>query len=234
MANFVLVHGAFQGGWVWQKLAPLLRAQGHQVHTPTLSGCGYLADTQSAKVDLTRLIGDVGAYIEMEELHDIVLVGHSFSGLICGGLMMRLPHRIRQAIFVDAVIPQTGRCFVDIAGEQFAKMLEQSQLPEGLIRPWPAMVFGIPPETAPWFETRLRPFSRQCFFTPFPETFDPHKVSTSFITCTKTVSPFIRALAAKAREFNWPLSELVTGHCPMITCPEELATLMLAQLPPIQ
>jgi len=230
MANFVLVHGAFQGGWVWQKLAPLLHSQGHQVYAPTLSGCGYLADTESAKVDLPRLINDVAAYIDMEDLNDIVLVGHSFSGLICGGLMMRYPERIRQVIFVDAVIPQTGRSFVDIAGAPFANMLEQHQLPDGCIRPWPAKVFGIPQETAPWFESRLRPFSRQCFLTSFPETFDPVKVPTSFITCTETVSPFIRAMASKAEAFNWPLGTLATGHCPMITCPDELAALMLTQL----
>ena len=231
MANFVFVHGAFQGGWVWQKLSPLLRAQGHQVHRPTLTGCGYLADENAATVDLNRLISDITTYIELEELKDIVLVGHSFSGMICGALMMQCPERIHQAIFVDAVIPQTGRSFVEIAGEQFAQMLAQHELPEGLIRPWPAKVFGIPPETAPWFEDRLRPFSRQCFTSAFPQAFDPLKIPTSFITCNQTMSPFIRAMATKAEEYNWPLNTLSTGHCPMITCPDELAELMLSQLP---
>ncbi|MGD9950443.1 MAG: alpha/beta fold hydrolase [Desulfobulbus sp.] len=233
MASFVFVHGAFQGGWVWQKLSPLLRAQGHQVHTPTLSGCGYLADANPPEIDLNRLIDDVNAFLQMEELNDIVLVGHSFSGMICGALMMRCPERIRQAILVDALIPQTGRSFVEISGEQFAQMLEQHRRPDGLIRPWPAKVFGIPPETAPWFEQRLRPFSHQCFLTAFPEDFDPHKVPTSYITCTETMSPFIRTMALKAEGYNWPLSSLTTGHCPMITCPDELAALMLAQLLPM-
>ncbi|MDD2465876.1 MAG: alpha/beta hydrolase [Desulfobulbus sp.] len=233
MANFVFVHGAFQGGWVWQKITPLLSAQGHQVHTPTLTGCGYLADGNSAKVDLNRLIEDVSAYIELEDLTEIILVGHSFSGLICGALMMRCPERIRQALFVDAVIPQTGRSFVEVAGEQFAQMLELHRLPEDLIRPWPSKVFGIPEDNAPWFEQRLRPFSRQCFLTPFPHDFDPHRVPTAYITCTETMSPFIRAMAGKAEEYNWPLSSLATGHCPMITCPDQLVPLMLAHLLPL-
>jgi len=231
MAHFVFVHGAFQGGWVWQKLAPYLLSQGHEVHTPTLSGCGFLADKNSGKIDLTRLINDMQSYLELEDLNDTVLVGHSFSGLICGALMMRCPERIRQAIFVDAVIPQTNQSFVQIAGEQFAQMLEKHHLPDGLIRPWPPMVFGIPEETAPWFEARLRPFGRACFTTAFPEEFDPHKVPTSFITCTETVSPFIQKMAAQAAQFNWTVSKLNTGHCPMITCPQELSTLLLAQLP---
>ncbi|MGE4559049.1 MAG: alpha/beta fold hydrolase [Desulfobulbus sp.] len=231
MASFVFVHGAFQGGWVWQKLAPLLCAQGHQVYTPTLSGCAYLANEDTAKVDLDRLIADISTYIELEDLNDFILVGHSFSGLICGGLMMRYPERIRQTIFVDAIIPQSARSFVDIAGEQFAQMLEHHRLPDGLIRPWPAKVFGIPQEKASWFEQRLRLFSHQCFLDPFPEAFDPHRVPISYITCTETMSPFIRAMVGKAEKNDWPLSSLTTGHCPMITCPDDLASLMLAQLP---
>ncbi|MBM9615540.1 alpha/beta hydrolase [Desulfobulbus rhabdoformis] len=231
MATFVFVHGAFQGGWVWQKLTPYLQSQGHAVHTPTLSGCGFLADADSGKVDLTRLIQDMQTYLELEDLRDITLVGHSFSGLICGALMMRCPDRIRQAIFVDAVIPQTNQSFVQVAGEQFAQMLEKHHLPDGLIQPWPPMVFGIPETTVSWFQARLRPFSRACFTTVFPEEFDPHKVPTSFITCTETVSPFIQAMASKAEQFSWTVSKLNTGHCPMITCPRELSSLLLAQLP---
>jgi pimeloyl-ACP methyl ester carboxylesterase len=231
MAHFVFVHGAFQGGWVWQKLAPYMLSAGHEVHTPTLSGCGFLADENSGRVDLLRLINDMQTYLELEDLSDIVLVGHSFSGLICGALMMRCPERIRQTIFVDAVIPQTNKSFVEVAGEQFAQMLEKHHLPDGLIRPWPAMVFGIPEATAPWFEARLRPFGRANFTTAFPEEFDPHKVPTSFITCTETVSPFIQKMAAQAEQFSWTVSKLNTGHCPMITCPQELSTLLLAQLP---
>ena len=227
MASFVFVHGAFQGGWVWQKLAALLQAKGHSVHTPTLAGCGYLAGSPAAEPTLDAYGTQIGQYLELQDLHDIILVGHSFSGLICGTIMMRWPERIRQAILVDTMIPQTGCSFVDIAGEPFAKMLSQHLLPGDMVKPWPSKVFGIPEDMAPWFESRLRPFPKQSFFSPLPVTFDPHKIPTSFITCVQTMSPFIRAMATQAESFGWPLRTLTSGHCPMIVCPEDLVALML-------
>ncbi len=222
MATVLMVHGAFQGGWVWQKVASSLRSQGHVVHTPTLSGCGYLSQNIPQQEDATVYIENMAEYLVLEELDDVVLVGHSYSGLICGALMMRFPQRIRQAVFIDAVIPDSNRSFVDIAGEQFTQMLEHHRMDGDMVRPWPAKVFGVAGAEADWFEQRLRPFPRRAFHTPFPGVFDPTAVLTSHITCTQTMSPFIREMAAKAQGFSWPLYELDTGHCPMITCPEAL------------
>lgn len=230
MARFVFVHGAFQGGWVWQKLARLLEAQGHTVYTPTLAGCGYLADSPASEASLDAYANQIGQFLELEDLYDIILVGHSFSGLIVGTVMMRWSERIHQTIFVDSMIPQTGRSFVDIAGEPFAQMLNQHQRPDNMVQPWPPKVFGIPQDMVPWFESRLRPFPKQSFFSALPVPFDPHKIPTAFITCVETMSPFIRAMAAQAEGFGWPIRTLTTGHCPMIACPEELANLLISLL----
>ena len=230
MATLLLTHGAFQGGWVWQKTAPLLRARGHVVHAPTLPGCGYLARTVRPEDDLNGSIQDMINYLDMEDLKDVVIVGHSFSGLICGALMMQCPTRIRQAIFVDAAIPQSNRSFVEIAGEQFSQMLQMHRLETDLVRPWPAKVFGVAEPEAAWFEARLRPFPYRAFHTPFPGVFDPAKTPTSHIACLQTMSPFIREMAEKARTFSWPTYELDSGHCPMITCPEQLVEIMDAIL----
>ncbi|WP_306548297.1 alpha/beta fold hydrolase [Desulfobulbus sp.] len=230
MATLLLTHGAFQGGWVWQKTALLLRARGHAVHAPTLSGCGYLARTVRPEDDLNGSIQDMTNYLDMEDLKDVVIVGHSFSGLICGALMMQCPARIRQAIFVDAAIPQSNRSFVEIAGEQFSQMLQMHRLENDLVRPWPAKVFGVAEPEATWFEARLRPFPYRAFHTPFPGVFDPAKTPTSHIACLQTMSPFIREMAEKARAFSWPTYELDSGHCPMITCPEQLVEIMDAIL----
>ena len=256
MATFLCVHGAFQGGWVWKQVADQLHKQGHTVHRPTLCGCGYLyaasglacdykdflenkagyLDTVSGcrnqaaasrpSYDLHTYVTDMANYLEIEELEDIVLVGHSYSGMICGALLMQQGQRIRQAISVDAVIPQSERSFVDVAGEQFAQMLGQHQLDEFLIRPWPVPVFGIDEQRAAWFQSRLRPFPKAGFTTAFPGRFDPTVRPITHITCLRTMSPFIRAMAVKAGELGWPVHELDAGHCPMITCPETLATLL--------
>jgi len=221
-----MVHGAFQGGWVWQKVATLLRAHGHEVHTPTLSGCGYLFQGMRQEDDLNVYIKDMSNYLDIEKLDDVILVAHSFSGLVCGALMMRFPRRIRQAIFVDAVIPESQHTFVEIAGEPIQQMLEHHRMEGELVRPWPAKVFGVNGPDAADFESRLHPFPYQAFHTPFPATFEPNAVVTSYITCKQTMSPFIREMAVKAKGLNWPVFELDTGHCPMITCPENLALTM--------
>ena len=258
MANFLCVHGAFQGGWVWQQVAQHLAQQGHVVHRPTLSGCGHLfassglscdykdfLETKAGYLetvsgcrnplavprptyDLHTYITDVANYLEEEELEDVVLVGHSYSGMICGALLMQQGWRIRHYIAVDAVLPEAGRSFVDIAGEQFATMLDQHKLDDLLIRPWPVPVFGVDEARATWFQSRLRPFPQAGFTTYFPSSFDPGIRPVTHITCLRTMSPFIRAMAAKAGALGWPVRELDAGHCPMITCPETLAALLLS------
>ena len=177
--------------------------------------------------DLTTFIRDVANYLVIEELDEVVLVGHSYSGMICAALFNQFPHRIRQVIFVDAIIPQSERSFVDIAGEQFGQMLAAHRLGNGLVRPWPMTVFGLAGAEAAWFASRLCPFYYQAFHTPFPGLFDPTIQPASFISCSQTAGLFLKKMAEKAREFSWPVYELESGHFPMIMCPEALASLLV-------
>nr|NJM04168.1 alpha/beta hydrolase [Desulfobacula sp.] len=227
MAKFVLVHGAFQGGWVWRELAGLLCAQGHEVHRPTLSGCGYLSGRQPEPEGLQAYIADIKNYMEIEDLEDIVLVAHSFSGMICSALIMQLPQRIGQAVFVDAVIPEPNLSFAGVAGENFQTMLKKHCMEDGNVRPWPAPVFGVAGPEAQGFESRLRPFPHEAFVTPFPGAFDPGAVKTAYITCRQTPTPFIRETAGKAESYGWPVFQIDSGHCPMISCPEELSRMLI-------
>lgn len=226
MATFLMVHGAFQGGWVWQKVSAILQQHGHVVHTPTLTGCGYL-HPEKQPTDLATYLADIGRYMDFENLNNILLVGHSFSGMICGALIMQAAQRIHQAIFVDAMIPESNRSFVAIAGEPFRQMLNRHLLENDLVKPWQAQVFGIAGAEATWFESRLRPFPLRPFHSNFPGIFDPTLIPACFISCRQTMSPFIRAMAIKATELSWPVHELDTGHCPMITCPDALADLLI-------
>ena len=227
MANFVLVHGAFQGGWVWRELAGFLRAGGHEVHRPTLSGCGYLSGRQPQPEGLQAYIADIKNYIELENLEDIVLVAHSFSGMICSAVIMQLSQRIQQAVFIDAVIPESEQSFAGVAGENFQNMLEKHRMEDGNVRPWPAPVFGVAGPQAGRFESCLRPFPYQAFVAPFPGAFDPGAVKTAYIGCRDTVSPFIRETAGKAGSYGWPVFQINSGHCPMISCPGELSRMLM-------
>ena len=228
MATFVLVHGAFQGGWVWQKAAEKLRSQGHEVHTPTLSGCGYLSQGMRREDDLNTSVDGLLRYLEFEDLRKVILVAHSFSGMICGAVMMQVPDRIQQAVFVDAVIPEVQRSFAKIAGEGFQQILEKHRLEEWKVRPWPLQVFGVAGSSADWFENRLRPFPYAAFHTPFPVTFNPATIPVSYIGCRETASPFIRQMVGKAKGYNWPVVEMDSGHCPMVTHPEDLVRTIIA------
>ncbi len=227
MASFLMIHGAFQGGWVWNKTADILNQKGHSVYAPTLGGCSYLYHGPDSTRDLLSYISEAEMYAKIEDLNEIILVAHSFSGMICGALMMRMPERIRQAVFVDAVIPQQHRSFATIAGDSFTQMLEKSKTPTGEVKPWPVQMFGVDENNAAWFEDRLRPFPVKAFHSPFPDCLEPSPIKVSHISCKHTMSPFIREMAAKAKGMGWPLFQLNSAHCPMVTHPAELSQTML-------
>lgn len=107
--TFVLVHGTWHGGWVWRDVRHLLRAQGHHVFTPTCTGCGEREHLSGPDVGLNTHIDDIANVIEFEELDDIVLVGHSFSGITITGVADRMRDKIRRLVFFDAVVPRDGR-----------------------------------------------------------------------------------------------------------------------------
>ncbi|MGB9044297.1 MAG: alpha/beta fold hydrolase, partial [Pseudolabrys sp.] len=112
--TFVLVHGAWQGGWCWRRVADRLRARGHIVFTPTLTGLGERTHLLDPKVDLSLHIADVLGVIKYEQLNDIVLVGHSYGGCVISGVAEAIPDKIRSIVFLDAFIPDNGDATLDL------------------------------------------------------------------------------------------------------------------------
>ncbi len=108
MANFVLVHGAWHGGWCWQRVVQVLGSAGHRCHALTLTGVGERAHLLSPAITLEMHIEDVAATIEMEELSDVVLAVHSYSGMIGTAIADRFGSRLRHLVYVDAVVPRPG------------------------------------------------------------------------------------------------------------------------------
>jgi pimeloyl-ACP methyl ester carboxylesterase len=113
--TFVLVHGGFHGGWCWRKLAPLLRASGHAVFAPTLTGLGERVHCASADVDLDVHIKDVVSLLWFEDLRDVILVGHSYAGMVIAGAAHHpdATDRIGQLVYLDAAFPEDGRSLSD-------------------------------------------------------------------------------------------------------------------------
>lgn len=114
MTSFSLVHGAWHGGWGWRRVAERLRARGHSVFTPTLTGLGERAHQLHPGVNLSLHVADVTGVIKYEQLHDIVLVGHSYGGCVISGVAEAAPDAIRSMVFLDAFIPDNGDATVDL------------------------------------------------------------------------------------------------------------------------
>jgi pimeloyl-ACP methyl ester carboxylesterase len=108
--TYVIVHGAWGGGWDWKRVADLLAADGNTVYRPTLTGLGEHANLANTNIDLDTHIQDIVNVILWENLHDIVLVGHSYGGMIITGVADRVPDRIKHVIYLDALLPENGEC----------------------------------------------------------------------------------------------------------------------------
>lgn len=231
--TYVLVHGAWHGGWCWKTVAQILRAHGHRVFTPTLSGLGERAHLLSKSIDLGVFIQDVVNVLEYEDLSGVVLVGHSFGGLPITGAADRVPKRIRQLVYLDAVVLEHGQtAFSRLAPEIVAQRIAQSNESSGglSIPVPPASAFGV-------FEpTQMALLERNC--TPHPlKTFDDPITLTGplggaipkvYIQC---IDPVYEPLQA-SRDFvraqdNWAWDEIETGHDAMISAPEALAAKLL-------
>ena len=114
MATFLICHGAWSAGWAWKKVRPLLRAAGHEVFTPTYTGLGERAHLVSRTVTLDTHIADVLGVIECEDLSDIVLVGHSYGGMVATGVADRARERIAKLVYLDAFVPENGQSLFDL------------------------------------------------------------------------------------------------------------------------
>ncbi|MGJ8693228.1 MAG: alpha/beta fold hydrolase [Thalassotalea sp.] len=144
--TFVLVHGASGGGWDWKMVDNYLSANGHNVYRPTLTGLGEKYHLASAEVDLTTHINDVVNTIIFEDLDNVVLVGHSYGGMVITGVMDRIPERIKHVTFLDAIVPDDGMSVRDIVpmsaqhkvidGQiHFAWLDEKAPLPRDVAQP---------------------------------------------------------------------------------------------------
>jgi pimeloyl-ACP methyl ester carboxylesterase len=228
MASIVFVHGAFQGGWVWRWVAEALAERGHTAHRPTLTGCGYHRNGPHPHpgVGLGVYIKDIVQYIADEGLVDVVLVGHSYAGLICSAVAEVLSKTVTRLVLLDGVLPQPGKSFADMGGAPFKKLLEEHAAEDGLVRPWPLPSFGVGPEAAPWFEQRLGLFPRAAFTEPYPESGGSYAAKRTYISCIPCKNPLLRAMTARASAEGFEMHALMSGHCAMVSAPVELAGLL--------
>lgn len=228
---YVLVHGAWHGGWCWQRVSSILRANGATVYTPTLSGLGEHRNVLSEAINLDTHIADIVNLIEMEDLHNVILVGHSYAGTVIGGVADRIPERLNKLVYLDAILVENGQSALSIQPPAVEKAIRQSSLKDGglTIPAWPATVFGVKDTAdARWIDARLTGHPFRTFSQPLTlqHPYGNH-LPLIYIACTVDMLPAIVPFAEKTRKSkDWKYFELRTGHDAMMTAPEETAALL--------
>ncbi|NMI01768.1 alpha/beta fold hydrolase [Pseudonocardia acidicola] len=225
---FVLVHGAYHGGWCWRRVATLLRGAGHEVFTPTLTGLGERAHLLSGDVGLGTVVQDVVAVLETEELTDVVLVGHSFGALAVLGAADRVPERIRRLVLLDGLVVDAGQTGFDgLPAEVVAQREADAQRRGGgiAIPPPPASAFGVlDADDAAWVERRLTPHPLRSYREPLAVD-KPlgNGLPVAYLYCANPPYTAIASGHEIVRREGWTWHELATGHDAMISAPELVA-----------
>jgi pimeloyl-ACP methyl ester carboxylesterase len=233
MSDVVLVHGAWQGGWCWERVTPLLEDAGHRVVAPTLTGCGDRAAEMTPDVelethvaDVERTLGDCG--------DDVVLVGHSYAGMVISAAVERSRGaQVSALVYVDAFYPNAGESALEQMPPPFQELFRRRAQDEGDGWRLPANdglldVWGLHDEhDRGWVRARLSDWSLRCFTSPLrDEVVRRRHLTRRFVSATKEGYPAreaFAALAARAEADGCSLTRVDTGHDVMIEAPEQLA-----------
>jgi pimeloyl-ACP methyl ester carboxylesterase len=228
MATFVLVPGAWLGGWVWKKVVPLLHERGHEVHVITLTGMGERVHLASKEVGIETAIQDVLNVITYNDLNDFVLVGHSFAGKVVAAVADRVPEKVRTLLYLDAFRPQRVRTpqgsfdpneFGSLKPGEWTIPLTEEILDnigkdvKGPDRKW------LLSKATPW------PMKHSTEPVTLSKNFDT--VKSAYIFCTGGGDPVDEILKGKWGKLDGPHKVIESGHYPMITKPDELVEDML-------
>lgn len=235
MATYVLVHGGGHGGWCYQRVARLLRAAGHDVDTPTLTGLGERAHLLGPHVDLDLHIRDVVAVLDSEDLRDVILVGHSYGGMVITGVADRAADRVGRLVYLDAATPVNGQSLVDVAGPVINAVRPMGTTLDGIelvLLPGPdaGLLYGVTdPADLAWMAERLTPHPWRCFEQPLRLINEAalSAIPQYHVICSSTLPTRDRALMAKAQA-EGRLWQIDTGHDLMITEPRLVGDALLA------
>jgi pimeloyl-ACP methyl ester carboxylesterase len=231
LTTFVLVHGAWHGGWCWRFVAPALRRAGHDVYTPTLTGLGERQHLAHPGIDLDLHIQDVVGLIEMEDLHDIVLVGHSYGGMVVTGVADRCIPRIRHLLYLDAFVPENGKSLMDYALPARVAAYRQQGAEVGSIATPPLAQWGIvAPEHVAFVQPRETRQPFHTFAQPLRLANEAAlaRLRKTYVYCASPPTGSFNQFAAKCRaDPAWKFHELQTGHDAMILVPDEVVRILL-------
>ena len=239
MATFVIVHGAWSGGHAWRWLRPLLRAAGHEVFTPALTGLGERSHLASAQIDLETHVRDVVGVLEYEDLLQVVLVGHSYGGMVITGVADRVPERLAELVYLDAEVPLDGQCEFDLLAPAERAGYQESARSKGqgwrILPPVPEPLPDDLDANLRWAMSRMVPQPVATFAQPLRLT-NPAGlgVSHTYVLCTEgkegqEVPSYVQRAQADP---SWRFVELAAGHGAHVTAPQTLADLLAGLVQP--
>lgn len=228
--TFVLVHGAWHGGWCWRRVADRLHSAGHVVFTPTLTGLGERSHLMRAGIDLSTHIADVVNVMKWERLTDVVLCGHSYGGMVISGVAEQMPSAIRSIVFLDAFVPQNGE-----SPQGLTSAAVQDGIRTALQRgdlgmpPRSAAAFGVNEADRAWVDSLCLPQPIGTFTEKIVLSGARDRIARkSYIRAKSYVNPgFDRALAAARADSSWRTYEVSCGHDVMVDAPDRLTEILL-------
>jgi pimeloyl-ACP methyl ester carboxylesterase len=231
MSTFVLVHGAWHGGWCWRRVERLLRGEGHEVYTPTLTGLGERAHLMSRQIDLETHIADVLGVLRTEDLCDIVLCGHSYGGMVITGVADGEPERIAALVYLDAFVPENGQCTLDLLPADRREQFDRGVRERGfgwLVPAIPAAVYKVNEADQAWVDAQCTPHPLACFEQRLALTGAHETIAQRLYIrgALYTPSAFAPVAERLRRDPRWRVIDLPAGHDVMLDTPEELAALL--------
>ena len=228
-ATFLVCHGAWSAGWAWKKMHPLMTAAGHRLVTPSYTGLGERAHLANPSIDLETHIEDILNVIHYEDLRDIVLVGHSYGGMVATGVAGRARDRVTQLIYIDAFVPDDGESLLDLLnGSERQRMRELAKAGDG----WRVPPNPTPPDTPPadleWLTERRVDMPIKCFEMKLKLHGGNLTLPRNYIYATRAspvdaFGPFAKRARSQA---GWRYHEIDASHSPNVTAPEALMSVL--------
>jgi pimeloyl-ACP methyl ester carboxylesterase len=223
--TFVLLHGAWHGGWCWSRVAEPLRAAGHRVYTPTQTGLGERSHLISRNITLDVFVQDLVNVFEWEDLNDVILVGHSFGGLATTGATDRIPKRIRHIVFLDSFTVPSGQSAFDAMPADVAEARRQlaQEFSGGVMMPVPEpKAFGImAPADAAWLKAKCTPHPLQTYETRLTLK-NPigNGLPVTYVAVKPDYGPTVAARQYAKTRKDWNYIELLASHDAMVDQPQ--------------
>ena len=228
--TFVLVHGAWHGGWCWRRVSDLLERQGHKVFTPTLTGLGERSHLLRAGVNVSTHVTDVVNVLKWEGLSNVVLCGHSYGGMVISGVAEQMGSAIASIVFLDAFVPENGEAVASLTGPAVQDALRAAQQKGELgIAPRPAEAFGVNERDRAWVDSKCVPQPIGTFTEAMAITGARERIGNkAYIRAASYANPgFDKALARLKADKSWRTYDVPCGHDVMVDMPERLAEILV-------